>query len=370
MIIMTTYAVGDIPFKDVYLHGLIRDEKGKKMSKSLGNVIDPLDMIKKYGADATRLSLVMGSTPGNDMSLSEEKIAGFRNFANKLWNIARYIITNYKLRITNYKFKESELTQADWWIMIKFQTFVKQVTDDLENYRFSQAGERLREFTWDDLADWYLEVCKFEKSGEKSKILSHVFEGLLKLWHPFIPFVTEAIWQEMDKDKMLIIESWPQGAATEHFVGSFDLIKNVITAIRNVRAENKVEPAKKIKAVIYAGDKTELVKSQEVLIKNLRTGIAELKIGESGPKIEKAIYITVGDIEIYLIGALDEEKEKARIEKEIENFKKFVKGVKMKLNNKEFVAKAPAAVVNKEKEKLAGWEMELKKLNEQLKRLA
>jgi valyl-tRNA synthetase len=379
MIIMTTYAVGDIPFRDVYLHGLVRDEKGRKMSKSLGNVIDPLDMIKKYGTDATRLSLVIGTTPGNDINLSEAKVAGFRNFANKLWNISRFIIGNHKSQITNHKFNEKKLTEADKWILDKMGNLVDEITSDLNNYSFSQAGEKLREFTWNDFADWYLEVSKFEKNEEKDKILVYVLETLLKLWHPFMPFVTEKIWEELGNDKMLMIEKWPEkitprtplirGAIIKvpadigvGGIKNFELIKNIIIAIRNARAEHKVPPSKKVKAVIYAGKHKELIKSQVELIKNLRTQISDLEIKNQGHRIKDAIHTTVDEIEVYLIGAIDKEKEKERIKKEIENLEKVIKNAKIKLENKEFVAKAPEKVVNMEKEKLEKAERELEKL--------
>lgn len=375
MIIMTTYAIGDIPFQDVYLHGLVRDEKGKKMSKSLGNVIDPLDMIKKYGTDAVRLSLVSGTTPGNDMNLSEDKVAGFRNFANKLWNIARYIIEKSKInpetsgQNSKFKFKIQNLTLADKWILDNLEKVIELVSKKLDNYEFSAAGEILRDFTWNDLADWYLEVSKFEKNKEKDEILIYVLENLLKLWHPFMPFVTEVIWKELGKEKMLIIEEWPTKSPLikgVEGIGNFELIKNIITAIRNARAKNKVEPAKKIKAVIYAGMYKKLVESQEELIKNLKTGISELRTLKNGSKIKDAVYITVGDIEIYLLGAIDEEKEKERIKKEIENLEKIIKITENKLSNKEFVERAPEKVVSMEKERLASAESELKKLKEQI----
>ena len=368
MIIMTTYAVGDIPFQDVYLHGLVKDEKGKKMSKSVGNTIDPLDMIKKYGTDATRLSLVIGSTPGNDMNLSEDKVAGYRNFANKLWNMSRFIISNYELKITNYELNEDDLTSADYWILQKMFVLITQVTDDLNNYKFSQAGEKLREFTWDDLADWHLEVSKFEKSEEKEKVLGIILNDLLRLWHPFIPFVTETIWKELGHDNLLMISQWPDEnyytkIQYENKMASFHLAGSIIKAVRDARAKNKVEPAKKVKAVIYTGKQKKLIESQVELIKNLRTGVSELEILEKGPKIKDAIYITVvDDIEVYLIGAVDKEKEKERIKKEIENLEKVIENVKIKLDNEEFTERAPEKIVNIEKEKLEKAESELSKL--------
>lgn len=382
MIIMTTYAVGDIPFKDVYLHGLVRDEKGRKMSKSLGNVIDPLDVCKKFGTDAIRLALIIGTTPGNDTNLSEEKIAGYRNFTNKLWNIARYVITNYppllKLRrtselgITNYKFNLKDLTLFDKWILFQMRNLIMAVTDDLENYRFSQAGERLREFTWDFLADWYLEVCKFEKNISKNQILSVILNDLLKSWHPFIPFVTEVIWKEIGNNNLLMVEKYPRlGDYGDIFnktnYGDFYpeiiTVQKIIIAVRNARAENKIEPNKKVKAVIYTkiNQFKKLVESNGILIKGLKTGISELEVRIKGEKIEGAIYAAVGDIEIYLIGTVDAEKEAARVEKEAANLEKIIAAAEVRLANKEFIDKAPAEIVKKEKEKLEGWKLELKK---------
>ncbi|MFH1583357.1 MAG: valine--tRNA ligase [Candidatus Falkowbacteria bacterium] len=371
MIIMATYALGDIPFKDVYLHGLIRDDKGRKMSKSLGNAIDPLDSCKKFGTDATRLSLIIGTTPGNDMNLSEEKIASYRNFANKLWNISRYVIEKSKVKSQKSKLqvKTQNLTLADSWILSKIDWLNHAVTESLNGYAFSEAGEILRSFTWNDFADWYLEISKFEKNKEKEQVLIYVLENLLKLWHPFMPFVTEKIWSEMGKKDLLMIAAWPQEKEYFNLENSinFDEIIDIIKVVRNVRAENKIEPAQKIKAVIYAGKKKKLIDNQVHLIKNLRTGISELEIKEKGEKISGAIYAVVGGIEIYLIGAVDSEKEKARLEKEIANLEKIIKAVESRLANKEFTDKAPAEIVKKEKGKLKGWQAELKSLKSSLR---
>ncbi|MBU0636806.1 valine--tRNA ligase, partial [Patescibacteria group bacterium] len=295
MIMMSLFAIQEIPFENVYLHGMILDKNGKKMSKSKGNGIDPIDMIKKFGADAVRLSLLIGSTPGNDSRLSEEKIEGFRNFVNKFWNISRFIMQKSEIKNQNDNAKREidskKLTLADKWMLDKTSDLIKEVDDDLKNYRFSQAGEKLREFTWNDFADWYLEISKFEKNKEKDKILIYVLENLLKLWHPFIPFVTEVIWQELKKEKFLIIENWPDLTtapfpckednlssnlnSTHPFnlykgdKNDFELIKEIIVAIRNVRAENKIEPAQKVKAIICVKKYINLIKENKELIKKI-----------------------------------------------------------------------------------------------------
>jgi len=375
MIIMTTYAVQDIPFQDVYLHGLVLDDKGKKMSKSKGNVIDPLDMIPKYGTDATRMSLIIGSTPGNDLRLSEDKIAGFRNFTNKLWNISRFII------MSSESLKEAkppigglasrdELTIADKWIITKLNILIRDVSNDIDDYKFSQAGERLREFTWNDLADWYLEVNKFEKTKEKNEIMLMILRNILKLWHPFMPFVTEAIWAEFNDDA-LIVSHWPESESyliDETEGNQFNLIQEIIVAIRNARNENKVEPSKKVKAVIVTKNKS-LLESQAILIKSLKTGIEEIEITENDSEQKDAIGVVVGDIKIYLLGAIDKDKEKVRIQKEIENLERFVKVVEGKMSNKEFIDRAPKDVVEREQATLRIKKEELETLRKQVENL-
>jgi len=347
---------------------LVLDDKGKKMSKSKGNVIDPLDMIEKYGTDATRLSLVIGSTPGNDMRLSEEKVAGFRNLVNKLWNISRFILQNQETSIINQAIDEEKLTDADCWILNKMFGLISLITEDLDNYRFSQAGERLREFTWDDLADWYLEATKFDNSSEKDKILFIILRDLLKLWHPFIPFVTEVIWKELEQEKDLIISEWPGDGFYNEFKGfdgrleNFRLIKELIKDIRNVRAENKVEPARKIEALIIAGEKENLIKENISLIKGMRTGIEKIEIKKDGEDIADAIKVVSGEIKIFLIGARDEAKEKARLKKRKAELEKLIAGIKNKLGNQSFVENAPEVVVEKEKERLKSFEDELKEI--------
>jgi len=375
MILMTTYTLGEIPFHKVYLHGLVRDEEGRKMSKSLGNVINPLDMITKYGTDALRLSLVIGATPGNDLKLSEEKIAGFRNFTNKLWNIGRYILTAVK-EIKNLREKPKPKTLADQWILTRLNEIISEVSKHLDNYEFSAAGEKLRDFTWGDFADWYIEIHKIEKNDS---LLVTCYLLLLKLWHPFMPFVTEVIWGMMagseKKEDLLIVQRWPEEKSKiknkkSKIIEDFNLIQKIVVAVRNLRAEKKIEPARKIKAIIYGGKKTKLVKEQAEIIKRL-SGIGELEIGKKGKKPEKAIGTVVEKIEIYLplTGLVDVRKERERVKKEIELIKQYIEGIEKKLANKEFVDKAPEAVVENERVKLESQKERLKKLEQQLKSL-
>ncbi|MBP6859338.1 MAG: valine--tRNA ligase [Candidatus Magasanikbacteria bacterium] len=356
MILMTTYTLGDIPFKTVYLHGLVRDEQGRKMSKSLGNIIDPLDMIAKFGTDATRLSLLLGNTPGNDMKLSEEKIAGFRNFTNKLWNISRFMLINIsepKMDVQEPKAK----TLADAWILEKLYTIIHRTSENIEKFNFALAGDELRDFTWGDLADWYLEIAKVE--GDKSEILNYILNTILKLWHPYMPFVTETIWQEVyGADHILMVEQWPKGVVhkkTDRI--DFELIRSIITGIRSLRAENKIEPAKKIGAFLNIGDRKNLIKENEEVVKALAR-LEKLEFVESG-----------AEIALDLAGAVDIEKEKPRLEKEIAEITKYISGLENKLSNQEFVNNAPPVVVEKEQTKLSAAKVKVEKLKEQLKAL-
>ncbi len=375
MIMMSLFALNEVPFKHVYLHGIILDDKGKKMSKSKGNGVDPLDMISKYGTDATRLSLLMGSTPGNDSRFSEEKVEAKRNFINKLWNISRFILT-----LTDEKYfaaqadkKPTIKTVADEWILSSLWSTTVTVNNYLINFDFSLAAEELNDFTYNKLADWYLEIAKVEK--DKEEILIYILKNLLILWHPFIPFVTETIWSSFNKS-ILMVEGWPKNIAAEtDWTGysqveeEFKAIQKIIIAIRNARSENKIEPARKIEAVICGHAKTKFIESQKEIIKSLKTGLSGIIVQESGEKIDKAIIIPVGEIEIYLLGAIDEAKEKERLSKERINLEKLIAIQEQKLNNPDFISFAPEKIVKAEKEKLNNYKLELAKIENIIKTL-
>ncbi|MFA5358256.1 MAG: valine--tRNA ligase [Patescibacteria group bacterium] len=364
MIIMSLYKTGKAPFKNLYFTGLIRDEQGRKMSKSKGNGIEPLEMISKYGTDAVRLSLVIGSAPGSDMNLGEEKIAGFRNFTNKFWNISRFIL----MMIGEEKIADKTpkpKTLADAWILSRLQQVIEVVTFNIEKFNLSLAGEILRDFTWNELADWYLEIAKIE--GEKKEILAYILRTVLKLWHPLMPFVTEEVWSKFN-DGMILVAPWPKAEkklADESVGKDFLLVQEVVSVIRNLRSENKVEPGKKIKAVVKAGDNADLVSSQKEIITTLAR-LSELEFIENG-KPDKSAVAVVGGVEVYLPLAdlLDIDKEKERIAGEIEMTKKYCDNVGAKLSNDDFVARAPQAVVDGEKKKLEQAKEKLEKLTKQ-----
>jgi len=288
MILMTSYILRDVPFRTVYLHGLVRDKQGRKMSKSLGNGIDPIEMIGKYGADSLRLSMIIGTTPGNDFRLYEEKIAGYRNFVNKLWNIVRF--ANLTTDLTVVDVPPPPKTLADKWILSRFATIADLVTKKIEIFAFSEAGEALYDFTWHELADWYLEAAKIE--GNKQAILSYLITQLLKLWHPFTPFVTETLWRETfgDQAGLLMVAGWPAGllGANKAAEQEFMLIQKIITAIRTFRTDHKIINTNVVLVKIIKDDR-QIILAHRSLIEGLRTGAKiatevkvynEIKVGE------------------------------------------------------------------------------------------
>ena len=365
MVMMSFFALGEIPFEKVYLHGTILDKKGKKMSKSKGNGVDPLDAIAEYGADALRLSLLMGATPGNDSRYSEEKIESKRNFINKLWNISRYILStveNENSLVPTDKIPDAK-TLADRWILSELAGARIKIKNHLEEFEFSLAAEELIDFTWNKLADWYLEIAKIEK--DKDSILIYLLKNILIMWHPFIPYVTETIWEQLN-DGLLMVKQWPKDEATdfdEESIKKFINLQNIISSIRNARSENKIEPGRKVKALIYTNIDKELLIESADLIKGLKTGISDLEILGSGEAPVDAIAITMRDLDIYLLGAVDEAKEAIRLLKEKENLEKVIANLKVRLSNEEFTAKAPVSIVTAETEKLNGYILELEKIS-------
>lgn len=378
MIMMSLFAMDDIPFENVYLHGMVLDAQGKKMSKSKGNGIDPIEMFNKYGTDATRMSLIIGNTPGNDMRISEAKIAEFRNFANKLWNIARYIINNDTYRSSN---NQEELTESDKWILRRLQIVHKEVSEKMERFEFSAAGEQLRDFTWNDFADWYIEMAKFEVN-EKSNILNMILENILKLWHPFMPFVTEAIWQEMGKKSLVLGESWPSdlhsylhkykisSSTFKESTKNISLLQDLIIAIRNIRSEYKIKPNHKLDVIIYAGQYSDWLNKQKILLEKLKTGV-EAEILTQGEKLSNAAYATVHGVEIYipLQGVIDINTESMRLQKRATELKKLADNIEKQLNNQNFVHNAPKDIIENQMRKQDMYKTELHKIKNQIKHL-
>ncbi|MCL5962021.1 MAG: valine--tRNA ligase, partial [Chloroflexi bacterium] len=279
MIMMGLECTGKEPFHDIYIHGLLRDEKGEKMSKSKGNVANPLDVIAKYGADALRFTVITGSTPGNDMKMSQEKLEAGRNFANKLWNASRYVLSvTPKGGLGDFQPREGDYDLADKWIISRCNRVIADVTALLEQYQFGEAGRILYEFLWSEFCDWYIEISKIPVYGgepERKKtalfVLHHVLNKTLHLLHPIMPFVTEDIWQHLPhQGPSLMVSPWPEpGPEDPEAVRDVATVIDVVRTIRNARSEFGVEPARKIEAIAVAGDRAGLLKSQEAIVKTL-----------------------------------------------------------------------------------------------------
>lgn len=364
MILMHAYALKEIPFKDCYIHGVLRDEQGKKFSKSSGNGIDPIEVVGKYGCDALRLSLILGISPGNDSKFYLEKVETNRNLVNKIWNISKFILssTNDADSLPQVEAK----TLADKWILAKLAEVEVKVTDMLETYQFSQAGELLRDFTWSDLADWYLEIAKIEKG--KEAILRHVLENVIKMWHPFMPFVTEYIWGLMG-NKDLIVAEWPSSVipaeAGIQSASEFEIIRNLITDIRRLRAEQGVEAAAFVEACLVGAHDHAPVQENIAIIKQLAR-LSDLKYVEVVPEGWVSTVSGLMTVAINAAGTVDKEKEKAKIEKELHELRPYIAMTTAKLADTEFTSKAPAKVVDGMKAKLAEAEAKLKALEEKI----
>ncbi|MCI5502651.1 MAG: valine--tRNA ligase [Anaerobutyricum sp.] len=376
---------GKSPFKDVLIHGLVRDEQGRKMSKSLGNGIDPLEVIDQYGADALRLTLVTGNAPGNDMRFSEKKILASRNFANKVWNASRFMLMNIeKADLSNVSL--ADLTPADKWILSKANTLVKDVTENMENYDLGIAVAKLYDFIWEEFCDWYIEMVKPRLYNDEDATkaaalytLKNVLITALKLLHPYMPFITEEIFCSMqDEEESIMVSDWPVFKEEFNFKAEemeVEAIKTAVRNIRNLRADMNVAPSKK--ATVYVVSEKEEVReifehskvffgtlgyASEVIVQADKTGIAEDAVSTVIP--DAVIYIPFAEL-------VDVEKEIARLEKEAARLEGEIKRANGMLNNQKFVSKAPAAKVEAEKEKLAKYtamEAQVKERLAQLKK--
>lgn len=364
MLIMGMEFMKEIPFEKVFIHGLVRDSQGRKMSKSLGNGIDPLEVIEKYGADTLRFMLITGNTPGNDMRFYWERVEGTRNFANKIWNASRFALMNME----GYD-KDAELapyTLADKWILSRLQDTVKDVTGLLERFELGEAGRAIYDFIWSEVCDWYIEIAKprlynKEAAAERATaqhVLATVLVSAMKLLHPYMPFITEEIYQCLPHEaKSIMISKWP--VADESLIDpeaerGMNAIMDSIKAIRNMRAEVNANPGKKIPAIMLVSeDLREVVAHNDSYIK-LLGGIDNLELRPlNGEKPENAMAAVVTGIEVYLplAGLIDVEKETQRLSKELAAMEKDLQRAGGKLNNAGFLAKAPEDVIAKERAK-------------------
>ncbi len=354
--------MGKEPFKHVFIHGLVRDAQGRKMSKSLGNGIDPLEIVGKYGADALRFTLATGNAPGNDMRFSDERVAASRNFANKIWNASRFVLMN--LTITENKLPPiSDMQTEDKWIVSKFNRLVGEVTESLEKFDLGIAVSKLYDFIWDDFCDWYIELVKPRLSDKESPdaataqhVLTFVLSETMKLLHPFMPFITEEIWLHLPHNgESIMISRWPEfdkNLAFEDAERSMALVCGAIRAIRNTRSEMNVPPSKKA-GLILVTDQTQIFEHGVKFFEKL-TNASPVTVCLTNDCVpENAVSVVAEGVNIYLPleDLVDKEKEIARLSKEKENLINEIKRVHSKLENESFVSKAPAAVVAQERAK-------------------
>ncbi|MCL2375783.1 MAG: valine--tRNA ligase [Defluviitaleaceae bacterium] len=355
--------MGELPFKDVYIHGIMRDEQGRKMSKSLGNGIDPLEVIETYGADALRFSLATGNSPGNDLRFYTEKVEASRNFLNKIWNSTRFIMMNLGDEVPTVDI--TDLTAADRWIVSLSNRLVADVTQNIDNYELGMAADKVHSFMWDEFCDWYIEMAKPRLYGDDDGTrnaalwtLTHVLTCGLKLLHPFIPFITEEVYTTLGAGDSIMISEWPKYEEKYNFAAEeaqVESIKEAVRAIRNVRANMNVPPSRRAKVfVVSDSDATRQIFESGAKYVMALASAAEVIVQADKAGIENnAVSIVVPGAEIFIPFAdlVDIEKEKERLAKEADKLTKEVERVAAKLNNPGFVDKAPQKVVDEEKEK-------------------
>ncbi|MDQ7093853.1 valine--tRNA ligase [Desulfosporosinus sp. PR] len=381
MIFMAMEFRKEVPFPQVMIHGLVLDAKGRKMSKSLGNGVDPIEVIEQYGADTLRFMLITGNTPGNDLRFHPERLEATRNFCNKIWNASRFVLMN----LEDYEAgPRGELTLADRWILTRYAATIEKITEALEAFDLGEAGRILYEFIWNEFCDWYIELTKPRLYNKEDKLARHtaqsilleVLEGTLRLLHPFMPFLTEEIWQNLPVQGVsIMMQSWPEVPAyhEEEAVQDMTLLMEAIKAIRNIRAEMKVSPAQKVEILILAADP-----NQRLVLENGKADILKLAGGARvelfaamAEKPSQAAGAVLEGVEIYLPlkGLMDLDKEIARLEKEIALVLAEQQVLETKLNNPGFTNKAPAAVVAKERERAEGLSARKTALEERLAEL-
>ncbi|AFS77895.1 Valyl-tRNA ligase ValS [Gottschalkia acidurici 9a] len=376
--------MGEVPFKDVLINGLVRDAQGRKMSKSLGNGIDPLELIDEYGADALRFMLITGNSPGNDMRFHVEKVESSRNFANKLWNASRFVLMNLDENVVDFESIKDSLKQEDEWIISRVNNLAKEVTENLNKYELGIAAQKVYDFTWNEYCDWYIELAKPRLYGEDGidkdtakSVLLKVLKDILKLLHPFMPYITEEIWRHLPHtEKSLIVEVWPVYSDENQYIESekaMEFVMECIKDIRNIRAEMNVIPSKKAKAIFVTKDERlkEILSKSEIYFTTLASASnIELKEDKDGVG-EDAMSAVVGKCEIFLPleELVDLQKEIERLEKERKRLEDELKRVSGKLSNEGFVSKAPQKVIDEEKEKQEKYQDMMDKVVERLESL-
>jgi len=379
MMMMGLHFMGDVPFRDVYIHALVKDEQGQKMSKSKGNIIDPLVVLDSFGTDSFRFTLSVLAAQGRDIRLSEERIAGYRNFMNKIWNAARFSLMNLK-DCKSPSIDTDTLTLADTWIMSRIGAVADEISDHIEGYKFNDAASICYQFVWHEFCDWYLEMVKLELYSEDQKrrevaqsVMQILLSGVLRLLHPFVPFITEEIWQRMPHTEgSIMVSQFPQRTefiSNEKSIKEMDLIKEVITGVRNIRGEMNIPPKKDVKIVIDVKG----AKEKEILKNNFAyiTSLAKVEsidvVSDMGKPDSSATYV-FSDIQVHVLlkGLINYDDERKRIYKGIKKIEKEIEISKKKLANSDFLNQAPSHIVENVKEKVQHMNMKLEKLHQNL----
>ena len=368
-----------IPFRDVFIHGIVRDDKGRKMSKSLGNGIDPLEVIDQYGADALRFTLATGIAPGNDTRFYYERVEANRNFCNKIWNASRFLLMN--LEAEDFTLPD-KLDLEDKWILSKYNALVREVTENLDKYELGVAAQKVYDFIWDDYCDWYIELTKSRLQGDDEaakvnaqKVLCCVLTETMQLLHPFMPFITEEIWQALPHDgPSIMVSAWPKADESKIFPAEeaeMEEIMAAIRAIRNRRSEMNVPPSRKA-ALIIVTQKPALFADAEPFMKRLAWASTVTVAQETPADAGRMVSCVTGAAQIYMPmeDLVDLEQERERLQKELDNARNMVQRTEGKLKNESFVSRAPEAVVNAEREKLEKYKALAEKLTASLQALS
>ena len=379
MMMMGLHFIGDVPFRDVYIHALVKDEQGQKMSKSKGNIIDPLEVLDSFGTDSFRFTLSILAAQGRDIRLSEERIAGYRNFMNKIWNAARFSLMNLK-DCKSPSIDTDTLTLADTWIMSRIGAVADEISNHIEGYKFNDAASICYQFVWHEFCDWYLEMVKLELYSEDQKrrevaqgVMQALLSGVLRLLHPFVPYITEEIWQRMPHTAgSIMVSQFPQRTEfiyNEESIKEMELIKEVITGVRNIRGEMNIPPKKDVKIVIDVKGS----KEKEILKNNFSyiTSLAKVEsidvVSDMGKPDSSATYV-FSDIQVHVLlkGLINYDDERKRIYKGIKKIEKEIEISKKKLANRDFLNQAPVHIIENVKEKAQRMSMKLEKLHQNL----
>lgn len=379
MIMMGLKFRGEVPFRNIFIHGLVRDEQNRKMSKSLGNGIDPVEVIEKYGADSLRFMLVTGNTPGNDLRFSWQRVESARNFANKIWNASRFLLMNLENFDAEFKPVATDLTLADRWIISRLNRTAKAVTENLDKFELGEAARLMYDFIWSEFCDWYIELTKARLYGTDARakstalyVLNTVLEKALRLLHPFMPFLTEIIRQKLpNAEGSIMLANWVEaGELDESAETQMQTITEIIKVIRNLKNEVGVEPRRKSEVVLKISDGaiSEVVKSNVNYIVELA---AAEPVTFSSEKPAHALTGVAEGVEIFLPlkNLIDTEKEIARLTKELDKLKKGIASTESKLRNEKFTSKAPAEVVQAEREKLAAAQVKISSVESRIEQL-